>query len=70
MNAMRALGFFLLLAGGGLALLALILLSGKNALPIFLLAGLGVEILGLIVLARSHFALAQTPAGQTSAEKE
>jgi hypothetical protein len=54
MNIMRALGFFLLVTGAALSVSALVLLSGKNALPIFLIAGFGVEILGLIALARSH----------------
>lgn len=56
MNVMKSLGFFLLVAGGGIVVSALLLLAGKGPLPIFVLAGLGVEVLGLVALVRSHIA--------------
>jgi hypothetical protein len=50
---MKLLGFLLLLSGWGIVEAAFYLLRG-NALPAFLLAGLGVEILGLVLVTRAH----------------
>ena len=51
---MKAAGFFLLLAGWMLVLSALILLPGGGARVAFLLAGIGVETLGLVLAFRAH----------------
>jgi len=47
-------GFLLLLAGWGIVLAAVVLL--RSALPRtgFVLAGMGVEVLGLVLVFRSH----------------
>jgi len=50
---MKLLGFLLLLSGWGIVETALHLLH-RNALSAFILAGLGVEILGLALVARAH----------------
>jgi hypothetical protein len=50
---MKLLGFLLLLSGWGIIETALYLLHG-SALSAFIPAGLGVEILGLALLARAH----------------
>ena len=54
---MRALGFLLLLAGWGIVLAALILLTPGAARAAFLLSGVGVEAIGLVVVFRSHLSL-------------
>ncbi len=51
---MKAAGFSLLLAGWMLVLSALILLPGGGARGAFLAAGIGVEILGLVLAFRAH----------------
>ncbi|HET6246215.1 MAG TPA: hypothetical protein VFE47_00815 [Tepidisphaeraceae bacterium] len=51
---MRIAGLLLLLTGWILALAAVVLLVAPGPRAVFLLAGLGVEILGLIMVARSH----------------
>ena len=51
---MKVAGFLLLLAGWVLVLAAIALLSAPGPRGAFLLAGLGVEILGLVLAARSH----------------
>ncbi|HEX4133757.1 MAG TPA: hypothetical protein VHY84_03975 [Bryobacteraceae bacterium] len=51
---MRIAGFLLLPAGWILALAAIVLLAAPGPRAVFLLAGLGVEILGLVMVARSH----------------
>ena len=51
---MRIAGFLMLLAGWGLVLAALALLSSEAPRAIFVLAGCGVEALGLALAARSH----------------
>ncbi len=51
---MKAAGFTLLLTGWMLVLSALILLPGGGARGAFLLAGLGVELLGLVLVFRAH----------------
>lgn len=50
---MRLGGFLLLLSGWGIVAAALMLLHG-GALSAFILAGLAVEILGLVLFAKSH----------------
>jgi hypothetical protein len=54
---MRLAGFLLLPAGWGLVLAALILLATPGSRTAFVLAGLGVELLGLALLVRSHMPL-------------
>jgi hypothetical protein len=51
---MKAAGFLLLLAGWALALAAVALLPSGGARNGFLVAGLGVEMLGLVLTVRSH----------------
>jgi hypothetical protein len=51
---MKVAGFLLLLAGWILMIAAIALLAAAGPRTAFLLAGLGVEILGLILAARSH----------------
>jgi hypothetical protein len=50
---MKLLGFLLLLSGWGIVETAFYLLHG-NALSAFILAGLGVEVLGLVLVTRAH----------------
>jgi hypothetical protein len=50
---MKLGGFFLLLSGWAIVVAALTLLHG-GALSAFIVAGLAVEILGLVLFARSH----------------
>ena len=54
---MKFAGFLLLLSGWGIVLAALTLL--KPVLPqlVFVLAGIGVEVLGLVLVVRSHVVL-------------
>jgi hypothetical protein len=51
---MRLVGFLLLLAGWGLVLSAVALLASAGPRASFALAGCGVELLGLILVVRSH----------------
>jgi len=51
---MKLVGFFLLLAGGGLVLAAVALLTSSLPRTGFVLAGAGVEALGLVLVVRSH----------------
>jgi hypothetical protein len=51
---MKAAGFLLLLAGWLLVIAALIMLRTAGAQTGFVLAGLAVEVLGLVLAARSH----------------
>ena len=51
---MRVSGFLLLLSGWGLVWAALLLLRADPARGGFIFAGLAVELLGLVLLARSH----------------
>jgi hypothetical protein len=53
---MRVAGFLLLLAGWILMLAAIALLAAAGPRAAFLLAGLGVEVLGLVQVVRSHLA--------------
>ena len=54
---MKLLGFFLLLAGWILVIAAVLMLGQAAPRTIFILAGLGVEIVGLFLVARSHLLL-------------
>jgi hypothetical protein len=51
---MKLIGFLLLLAGGGLVLSAVALLASSLPRTGFVLAGVGVEALGLVFVARAH----------------
>jgi hypothetical protein len=51
---MKLLGFFLLLAGWAIVLAALAVIGTGAPLTAFILAGTGVEILGLSLVIRSH----------------
>jgi hypothetical protein len=51
---MKFLGFLLLLAGWGIVLTALALLAADAPRVAFVLAGIGVEILGLVLVIRAH----------------
>jgi hypothetical protein len=50
----KLFGFLLLLAGWGLVISALALLAADAPRNIFILAGLGVEIVGLVIVIRAH----------------
>ena len=54
---MKLAGFLLLLAGWGIVLGALALLPSASPRTGFVLAGMGVEVLGLILVVRSHLLL-------------
>ena len=54
---MKIAGFLLLLAGWLLVLAAIALLGAAGPRGAFLLAGIGVELLGLVLAARSHLTL-------------
>jgi hypothetical protein len=51
---MKIAGFLLLLAGWAIVLTAIVLLKSDAPRIAFMLAGAGVEILGLVVVIRSH----------------
>jgi hypothetical protein len=51
---MKLAGFLLLLAGWAIALTAIVLLSQAPARAAFVLAGVGVEAVGLVIVVRSH----------------
>jgi hypothetical protein len=51
---MKLAGFFLLLAGWAIVLSALALLPSALPRAVFVAAGVGVEILGFALVARSH----------------
>jgi hypothetical protein len=51
---MKLLGFLLLLAGWGIVLTAVVLLAASAPRVAFVLAGIGVEILGLVLAIRAH----------------
>ena len=53
-HSMKVAGFFLLLAGGGLVLAAVALLASSLPRTGFVLAGVGVEVIGIVLVARSH----------------
>jgi hypothetical protein len=51
---MKLLGFLLLLAGWAIALAAVMLLAHAAPRAVFVLAGIAVEIIGLVLLVRAH----------------
>jgi hypothetical protein len=51
---MRIAGFLLLLAGWGIVLSAIALLGSPSLIAGFVTAGTGVEVLGLVLVIRSH----------------
>jgi divalent metal cation (Fe/Co/Zn/Cd) transporter len=51
---MRIAGFLLLLAGWGIVLSAIALLRSSSPIARFVTAGTGVEVLGLVLVIRSH----------------
>jgi len=51
---LRLFGFLLLLAGWGIVLAALALLAADAPRIAFILAGVGVEIVGLVLVIRAH----------------
>jgi hypothetical protein len=51
---MRIAGFLLLLAGWGIVLAAIALLGSSSPITGFVAAGTGVEVLGLVLVIRSH----------------
>jgi hypothetical protein len=51
---MKILGFLLLLSGWGIVLGAVALLSPGVPRIVFLLSGIGVEVIGLVLFIRSH----------------
>ena len=51
---MKIAGFFLLLAGGALVLTAVALLALSLPRTGFVLAGVSVEVIGVVLVARSH----------------
>ncbi len=51
---MKLIGFLLLLAGWLIALAAVLLLKSASPRGGFVLAGMGVEILGIVLVFRSH----------------
>jgi len=53
-SAVKLLGFLFLLAGWGIVLTALMLLSKMPARTAFVIAGLGVEAVGFALIVRSH----------------
>ena len=53
---MKLTGFLLLLAGWGIVLAAVAVLKPGPSRASFVLAGMGVEALGLILVVRSHLA--------------
>lgn len=53
-SLMKIAGFSLLLAGWIIALSALVLLASAPSRAVFVLAGVAVELLGLVLVFRSH----------------
>lgn len=51
---MKLFGFVLLLAGWGLVICALALVAAYVPRATFILAGVGVEIVGLVLVIRAH----------------
>ena len=51
---MKLVGFLLLLSGWGIVVATLPLLPSFSARAAFVLAGMGVELLGFALVARSH----------------
>jgi uncharacterized protein YacL len=57
-QTMKLGGFLLLLSGWGIVVAALIMLH-TSALTVFVLAGVAVEILGLVFVARAHLPMSE-----------
>jgi hypothetical protein len=55
---MKLVGFLLLLSGWGIVLAALAMLHG-TATSGFILAGIAVEILGFVLIARAHLPITE-----------
>ena len=55
---MKLLGFLLLISGWGIVLAAINMLHG-TPVSIFILAGVAVEILGLVLVARTHLPVSE-----------
>ena len=55
---MKLGGFLLLLSGWGIVVAAVVMLHG-NLVSIFVLAGVAVEILGFVVVARAHLPVSE-----------
>jgi hypothetical protein len=51
---LKLFGFVLLLAGWGLVICALALVTASGPRAAFILAGVGVEIVGLVLVIRAH----------------
>lgn len=51
---MKLAGFFMLVAGWFIVLASMPLLESMKLLTVFVLAGLGVEVIGLVLVVRSH----------------
>lgn len=51
---MKLAGFFMLVAGWLIVLTSMPLLGSMKLQTIFVLAGLGVEVIGLVLVVRSH----------------
>lgn len=56
---MKLAGFLLLLAGWVIVLSALVLLPYNPAQTTFVLAGIAVELLGLVLVVRAHLVLSE-----------
>ena len=54
---MKAVGLFLLFAGFAIVMSAFVLLSVSSPRAMFVLAGIGVQLLGLVLTFRSHLSL-------------
>jgi len=54
---MKIAGFFLLLAGWILVLAAIVLLPQAASRTAFVFAGIGVEVAGVVLVARAHMVL-------------
>ncbi len=51
---MKLLGFLLMLAGWLIVLAAVAMLAGAGARGVFVTAGVGVEVMGLVLVTRAH----------------
>jgi hypothetical protein len=54
---MKLLGFFLMLAGWAIVLTALVVLATQGARGVFVVAGIGVEATGIVLVIRGHLGL-------------
>ena len=57
---MKLLGFILLVSGWGIVVAASRMLHG-NVVPAFIVAGVAVEVLGLVLVARTHLPTSEGP---------